>query len=154
MKNISSLVVVAMVSFLSSFDLYASEFKNWILLYHHYSSGVAIHGAFENLVDAIQNGSDVRVGFGNSNGKPTSFREEGTLIYNVAGSVPEVVLATKTPSIIADGSNNMALVAGRYAYELFSTQGRRVVDTYVISTGAAEGPRVVQERELFWYVSK
>lgn len=154
MKKAIFAASAALVLLLSSFNLYASEFKNWILAYHHDNSGNPISGSLNDLVTAIQNGADVRIGFGIVDGKPTSFREEGTLIYNTASSTPEVTLTTKIPSINHDSSNNLTLVAGRYAQELFSTRGVRMYDSYIISSGATDGPRITQSQEIFWYISK
>lgn len=155
MKRIFAQLILTISIISIALPSHASEFKNWILAYHHDSTGSPISGSLNALISAIQNGSDVRVGFGNYNGKPTSFREEGTLIINTApASGTEVILSTSTPSLNTNGSGNMTLVSGRYAYEIFSTSGTRLVDTYFITTGATDGPRLTQTWEMFWYISK
>jgi len=156
MKHTVALCLLSISALLATApnNSYASEFKNWILAYHHDSSGSPIEGSLNTLISAIQNGADVRVGFGNYNGKPTSFREDGVVIINPASSGTEVVWASKIPSLNADGAGNLVLVTGRYAYELLSTTGTRLADTYIITTGATDGPRITQSREMFWYISK
>lgn len=155
MKRIVGQLILAITVLSIALPIHASEFKNWILAYHHDSAGLPIEGSLNTLISAIQNGADVRVGFGNHNGKPASFREEGTLIINNApASGTEVILSTSTPSLNTNGSGNMTLVSGRYAYELLSTSGTRLVDTHFTTTGATDGPRITQTWEMFWYISK
>lgn len=134
---------------LASFSLQASEFRNWILAYHHDDSGNAISGTYSALVDAIQAGADVRLGFVPVNGKPTSFRNPATVAIN--GN--EVIALHQIPTADLDGSGNLTLLAGLISRELFSTRGKRELEMYHLN-GTPYLTKAVQSREIFWFVSK